>query len=348
MSHQQIQISPLVAHVHSKMPNMLSAIDGQNLRLRQRFQQAALAVANDGNLQQCTPESLYKCLVACARLNLVPDPMLKLAYIVRFGTTAQLIIGYPGLLELAFRAAPDLNVWAGCVFDNDEYSLVDGTKRQLVITEPHWIRGEEPGKMLFAYCISQRPGGDPLTSFVPAKELEKLKEQARAKGVGPGRVWTENFQAMCEKTAIRRQAKLWRLSPEAEATHRLREAIEIDEMSGEDLPSGDGASQPAGVSGVSIPDESSRLPPAGSPRVGKARRAVQSVTVKAATENIASNQFAIPWDGLLEVFGGNVKAAEDWVMSQGFDVDSFNALPPDHVIKAMAQAGQFLKENQPS
>jgi recombination protein RecT len=215
--------------VVSRLPKMLEALPKDAI---QRFKQAALAVVMNPNVADCTPESVASAVYACARLNLIPDPVLKQAYIIPFKKKATVVLGYPGLIDLARRACPGLEVNTGVVYDNDDYTLTGGKNPDLLIRKYHWQKGEEPGEVAFSFGTFKSPEASDYTLVVVPRY--KLDAIAAAKG-GNGSPWLTNFPEMAEKTAIRRMSRLWTLSPERrEDARRFREALAIDEA--DELP----------------------------------------------------------------------------------------------------------------
>ena len=61
-------------------------------------------VGGNPELQKLNPVSLMGCAIKAAALNLPVDPQLGLAYIVGFGGSATLQLGYKGYIQLAIRS----------------------------------------------------------------------------------------------------------------------------------------------------------------------------------------------------------------------------------------------------
>lgn len=219
--------------VLQRLPRMLEALGTKRESMLTRFRQAAMGVALSPNVSQCDPESVAAAIYAAARLNLIPDPVLKQAYVVPFKGKATLILGYPGLVELARRACPGLIMHTGAVYENDDYQIREGTDQRVTISRTHWMKGERPGNLICTFCAFKPPQSyDYTTVIVPRYKLDDL---AAAKG-GKFSPWTTHFPEMGEKTAIRRASRFWSMAAETneEAYRQLREAITIDEA--EELP----------------------------------------------------------------------------------------------------------------
>ncbi len=224
--------------IKKQMPALLASLPGSRQSAKQRFERAAIGIAMSPMVSNCDPSSVFKCIYTCARLDINPDPALHLAAIVPFKnsrkgcTEATLIIEYRGLIELAKRADPNLSIRADTVYENDTYHLTSGLDENLVITKRWWEGGKEPGKPVFSYVISQQGGGRPQMVIISALEGEKIGKASKA-GMRPGTPWKDHFERMCEKTAVRRSSRFWRLDPDKEETKQFREAIEYDENTGD-------------------------------------------------------------------------------------------------------------------
>lgn len=221
--------------VAERMEAMLAVVPAA---LHTRFRQAAIAISMSKGIAECTPESVASSVFYCARWGMIPDPALRQMCIIPFREkgvpTAKPILMYNGLIDLARNADPSLLVRTGCVYDNDEFRIREGSVRSLEVTSPHWLRGEAPGTLLFSWCAwrtSSQPEMDMV--FVPAAELVALKNRAIEKSWNGQTPWRDNLPAMCEKTAIRRASRRWTLSPNSEAGRRLREVANLNDDEGE-------------------------------------------------------------------------------------------------------------------
>jgi phage RecT family recombinase len=263
MANELSRTTPRSA-VQAQMTAMVKALP-QDEETQRRFQQAALAIASDRNLSDATPESVVRTIYQCARLALIPDPILQQAYIIPFRNNgrkeATLIVAYKGLMELARRAEPKLFVETGTVYENDKYMLNTGLRPTFQIVSQWWEEHDEPGNPVFSYCISNMPDQEKRLVIVSAKEGVAMAKQSRG-GYQKGRPWFDHFTAMCEKTAVRRSAKLWSLSPSRKETKALLEAVAVDEMEAENL---------AAVPGDSDVDILPEPPPPAMPQPGDVR-----------------------------------------------------------------------------
>lgn len=175
-------------------------------------------------LVECTRPSLLGALMECARLGLAP--CTDQAWLLPFKNTrrqvkeCQLVVGYPGYIELMYRSGQVEQVVAEIVYEADEweYSLGDGGRfwHKPNIT----LSKEKRGAPLFAYSYaSLLSGGRTRVATINHEEALELKAKHGVKLSSP---WRTNFEAMWLKTPVRRIQKWAPKSPE------LRRAYAVD------------------------------------------------------------------------------------------------------------------------
>lgn len=201
-----------------------------------RFEAMAVSVAvKDKALTNCTMASKLLAVAECARLGLVPDKNLGHVYLVPYGKTATMILGYKGLIELARRSGQVRRVFAQEVYDNDDFSVNLGSGEP-PDHRPWWqpdthMSATEPGEIIAAYCVATMATGETMVEVVPRGHIDAIRNRSKAGGSGP---WKTDFAIMARKTAVRRASKMWPLSPELGAT--LARAVRVDERAEEDRP----------------------------------------------------------------------------------------------------------------
>ena len=114
----------------------------------------------------------------------------------------QLIIGYQGLEELAYRSGKVAAITATTVHENDEYRYSEGLSP--ILEHVPSSRGDR-GEIVAAYAIAQMISGAKVHAWLWRAEIDKVRSGSQAGGGGP---WVTHFAEMAKKTAIRRLAKL--------------------------------------------------------------------------------------------------------------------------------------------
>lgn len=162
---------------------------------------AIAACSRQPRLLECNIESIYLCIQTAAQLGLEPGGALAHAYLVPFKSTCQLIVGYKGLCELAYRSERVLSIEARVVNENDYFDLSYGLEN--VLKHAPTIKGA-PGELIGAYAVVRLKGGGVMVDFMTRADIERIRSKSRAKDEMP---WTEHFAEMAKKTVLRRLLK---------------------------------------------------------------------------------------------------------------------------------------------
>lgn len=185
---------------------------------------AVESLQRNPDVLKCTPESLVRCVVEASSLGLEIDSR-GLAYIVPYGNknqggrqNATLIIGYKGLMDLAYRSGRVANIYAETVCENDEFEFELGLNPTL----RHVPNLEDRGKLAAVYAVARMKDADAVFVVLGKQDVEKVRRASKTGGSGP---WTQWAEEMWKKTAIRRLCKYLPLSPE------IARAIAVDEAS---------------------------------------------------------------------------------------------------------------------
>lgn len=252
----------------------------------QLIRDALTAVRLSPKLGQCDSASVLGSLMTCAQLGLRPG-VLGHAWLLPFwdrklnpdaqgrprgGFAAQLVIGYQGLIELAYRSGQIKSLIARTVYANDVFEVDYGIADSLV-HKPN-IFGER-GDAIAYYAVAKfTSGGYAFMVMTHPEMLSYRQEHATAKKkdgtvFGP---WVDNFEGMAHKTCIRQLAKYMPKSTELAAAIVADEGIRVDlrpESSPEEAtehPVMDGEVVDSPVSGPPLPSaQSDAMPPEDAP-----------------------------------------------------------------------------------
>lgn len=167
-------------------------------------------------LLDCSPESLVGAMMLAAQLGLEPGP-LGHVYLVPFGRSVEFIVGYKGMIDLAFRSGKIKDVKANLVRQGDSFDYREGTRPYL--DHVSWSRD---GELIAAYAVARTTtGGAPFVVIYPDDwERARKKSAAGSKGQGP---WATDEAAMIRKTAVRRLSAFLPQSP------AFARGLELDE-----------------------------------------------------------------------------------------------------------------------
>lgn len=170
-------------------------------------------------LLECSQESVLSAFMDCTRMGLEPDG--RLAHLIPYGSTCQLIIDYKGLVDLAFRSGLVQSIHADVVCENDTFKYSLGEVQEHSID---FRKGR--GKVYAVYARAVLKNGATKCEVLSAEEVDGIKARSRSGKNGP---WITDWNEMAKKTAFRRLSKWLPLSPE------FRDAVEADHDAPEEL-----------------------------------------------------------------------------------------------------------------
>ncbi len=164
----------------------------------------------------CDKESIQAAVGLAARLMLEPDKTLGYFYLIPYGKTLQVIIGYKGMLELAMRSPNLASIYAQEVYEKDEFNILLGTAKSI----HHRPFMGDRGEVIGVYAIAQYKSGAQEIEFMTKEEVDSIRARSKSSGSGP---WVTDYAAMARKTVLRRMTKY---RPQAIDAHL---AIAVDE-----------------------------------------------------------------------------------------------------------------------
>ena len=277
----------------------------QDETLKQQFVTAIVsAVSSNEKVAACTPKSIISAGLKCVSLGFMPGGDLGDAYLIPYGNTCTLQLGYKGLIRLAQRSGQCKTINMGIVQKGQTVHVDQLTGDVTISGEPEEV--DSPAIGYFAFLRLNGSGFEKTeymtkqqaiahaaryakTSF--DKETFKRFEQFRETGEGMTQaeaerlesgVYYSNFDQMAMKTVLRRLLLRW-----APMSLQYQQMLEEDEKA----ERGDIASdlnidfagqqnakpEPAPKEEVIVQDETMEKP------VAKKARAAKKVETPAAT-----------------------------------------------------------------
>lgn len=217
------------------MANDLTVLENQLAPLAPRFTEAlagmmpverltrtiVVSCERVPRLLECDRQSLFNAAMSAACLGLEVDGVTGQAFLIPFGTKAQLVIGYKGYNTLAARSGYVIR--GGVVRDGDDIWDFD----EATAFVKHKRNLGNQGRIIAAWALAASNSLPPALRVLGIDELMAIK--ARSPGArktdSPWNDPTIGFPAMCEKSPKRRLARVMPLNI-MQLAARLDEAFE--------------------------------------------------------------------------------------------------------------------------
>lgn len=182
--------------------------------LARRLHMAVLNVVNRSDaLQACTPESIRRCLLQSAEMNLFPGPMQECAYLPfknkEGSNEATFVPMYQGLLKLAYQGGSVKSVSSAVVYANDIFEYAKGTDPYI----KHIPSLEsERGERVCVYSAIQTVQGGWQIEVLSMDFIEGIRKRSPAGKYDSGKSpWNngnpDDYDMMAKKTALRQCLK---------------------------------------------------------------------------------------------------------------------------------------------
>jgi recombination protein RecT len=200
----------------------LEKLLGNTLTVEQ-FKTAAMTYLRmQPKLWECNPYSVVGGLRLGAQLGLSLGPLGHF-YLVPFKGEATFILGYKGMVELAYRSGKLRRIEANIVREGDSFAFRHGTRAFLDFTPS----GEPAqGDRVCVYCMAElTTGGRPFTVLYPDQVESRMRRSASH--TLPTSPWQTDTDAMWRKSAVR-ALQPWLPQTAQLATADLRDEAVVD------------------------------------------------------------------------------------------------------------------------
>lgn len=161
-------------------------------------------------LAECDGISFATSLMEAFSLGLEINTVLGHAYLIPYGKTCRLIVGYRGLVKLVMDSGKVAYIDAHVVHEKDNFTLEYSDN---MITHYPWI-GEDRGIVKGAWAKAKLTNGDVLVRFLARDEIEAIRKRSKASDDGP---WVTDYNEMAKKTVIRNLCKMLPMCEQAQA-----------------------------------------------------------------------------------------------------------------------------------
>lgn len=220
------QIRDMQAQFQLAMPKGAEAV--------QLVRDALTAMRQIPKLGECEPTSVLGALMTCAQLGLRVG-VLGQAWVLPFwdgktrGHKAQLIIGYQGYQELAYRSGKVQTIAARTVHTGDHFELAYRPAVDMIHRPAYDGPRGEP--RLYYAAAEMAGGGFALTDPMTVADMQAYRDRHASTRNRDGKVfgpWVDHFDQMAHKTMVRRLAKMLPKSTELAIAIAADGGVRID------------------------------------------------------------------------------------------------------------------------
>lgn len=162
------------------------------------------ASSRNPNLLKCTPESITKAMIDCARTGLEPvgkGGMWLVPFRNKGKLEVQAITDYRGEMTLAYRSGIVKDIRPRAVFESDKFEYVEGDDERIIHKPDLDADRFDESALTHVYCIVHLTTGGVVRKVLNRKGVERYRKKSKAKDAGP---WKTDYVAMALKTVILR------------------------------------------------------------------------------------------------------------------------------------------------
>ena len=140
---------------------------------------ALTAFSTSEPLQRCTTKSIAASIMTAGQLGLEPG-VNGAGFLVPYGTTCTFVPGWKGLVDLVSRSGRG-TVFTGVIFKDQEYTFIDGAKRDLIIHNETDL--DDPEDITHAYAIGWvKDATMPIIELWRVSKIKKHRDKYNKQG----------------------------------------------------------------------------------------------------------------------------------------------------------------------
>ena len=165
------------------------------------------ALSSNPKLQECTPQSFLGAMMAAAQMGTEVNTSLQQAYILPFYNKGKMeatyILGYRGLIDLAYRSGEIKSIQAHEVYENDEFSYEYGLEPKL----RHVPAKTDRGEVTHFYAVFTTKDGGYGFEVMSIEDVRAFARKYSKSFGNASSPWTTNFNSMAKKTVLKQILK---------------------------------------------------------------------------------------------------------------------------------------------
>ena len=140
---------------------------------------AMTAFSTSEALQRCSTKSIAASIMTAGQLGLEPG-VNGAGFLVPYGTTCTFVPGWKGLVDLVSRSGRG-TVFTGVIFKDQEYTFLDGARRDLVIHNETDL--DDPADITHAYAIGWvKDATMPIIELWRVSKIKKHRDKYNKQG----------------------------------------------------------------------------------------------------------------------------------------------------------------------
>lgn len=191
-----------------------------------RFTCRDMADERGEKLRQCTKESIYLGLIACAVTGLEPGALKGEAYLVPYKNKSVMEAtfqrGYKGVIKMALRSRSVKSIRSNVVYESDIFDVDEGTANSIVHRPNFGNRGKE---IIAAYAIAKLANGESVFEVMDRDDLEAVR-----KAGSDSPAWRDWPDQMMRKAPIHRLGKFLQFDESWHIANALDNARTVDDQ----------------------------------------------------------------------------------------------------------------------
>lgn len=192
------------------LPRLKTILANQTRINPDRFLELAIiGVREDAKIANCDPGSIAKAVFTAAKIGLEVNTPRGHAYLVPYKGQCTLLIGYKGLLELAYRTSAFIHIDTQIVREKDQFEYWFDPEPNLK-HRPAFL-ATPPNEMIGVWGTYRLRNGGIRVEVMTRKQIEEIRDRAPS---GQSPAWRDSFDEMARKTVLRRLLKTAPLSEE--------------------------------------------------------------------------------------------------------------------------------------
>ena len=197
-----------------------------------RFLRMAMNTLNENSqLRESSPLSFIAALLNAAQLGLEPNTPLGQAYLVPYKNKGlletQFILGYKGLINLAFRSGQMKMIQAHVVREQDMFDFEYGLNPKLV-HRPANGSPEERGEITYIYGVYTLSNGGCGFEVCSKAEIDAFAAKYSKAFSSTFSPWSTAYEEMAKKTVIKRVLKYAPISADLQRMLSTDESIKTE------------------------------------------------------------------------------------------------------------------------